>query len=75
MRVLESTAARLLRPGGWVGAEHADVQGESAAQVFLDERTLDRGARPPRPGRSCALRDGATGTMTPVSATVETSEQ
>jgi release factor glutamine methyltransferase len=36
MRVLESTAARLLRPGGWVGAEHADVQGESAAQVFLD---------------------------------------
>lgn len=36
MRVLEATAARLLRPGGWVGAEHADVQGESAAQVFLD---------------------------------------
>ena len=32
--VLESTAARLLRPGGWVGAEHADVQGESAARVF-----------------------------------------
>ena len=30
MRVLEATAARLLRPGGWVGAEHADVQGESA---------------------------------------------
>jgi release factor glutamine methyltransferase len=36
MRVLEVTAARLLRPGGWVGAEHADVQGESATQVFLD---------------------------------------
>ncbi len=35
MRVLESTAARLLRPGGWVGAEHADVQGESAPQVFV----------------------------------------
>jgi release factor glutamine methyltransferase len=35
MRVLEATAARLLRPGGWVGAEHADVQGESAAAVFL----------------------------------------
>ena len=34
MRVLEATAARLLRPGGWVGAEHADVQGESAAAVF-----------------------------------------
>ena len=25
---------RLLRPGGWVGAEHADVQGESAPAVF-----------------------------------------
>ncbi len=36
IRVLEATAARLLRPGGWVGAEHADVQGESARQVFLD---------------------------------------
>jgi len=36
MRVLEATAARLLKPGGWVGAEHADVQGESATQVFLD---------------------------------------
>ncbi len=36
IRVLESTAARLLRPGGWVGAEHADVQGESAARVFLE---------------------------------------
>lgn len=36
MRALEATASRLLRPGGWVGAEHADVQGESAAGVFLD---------------------------------------
>ena len=34
VRVLEATAARLLRPGGVVGAEHADVQGESAQQVF-----------------------------------------
>jgi release factor glutamine methyltransferase len=34
MRVLERVAARLLAPGGWVGAEHADVQGESAQQVF-----------------------------------------
>ena len=34
MRVLERTAARLLRPGGWVGAEHADVQGEAAPGVF-----------------------------------------
>jgi release factor glutamine methyltransferase len=36
MRVLEVTAKRLLRPGGRVGAEHADVQGEVAAAVFLD---------------------------------------
>ena len=34
MRALERTARRLLRPGGWVGAEHADVQGESAPAVF-----------------------------------------
>jgi release factor glutamine methyltransferase len=34
MRVLERRAAELLRPGGVVGAEHADVQGESAPAVF-----------------------------------------
>lgn len=34
IRVLEQRAARLLRPGGVVGAEHADVQGESAPAVF-----------------------------------------
>ena len=34
MRVLEGVASRLLRPGGVVGAEHADVQGESAPAVF-----------------------------------------
>ena len=34
MRVVERVAARLLRPGGWVGAEHADVQGASAPAVF-----------------------------------------
>ncbi|MFT4286634.1 peptide chain release factor N(5)-glutamine methyltransferase [Nocardioides sp.] len=34
MRVLERTAARLLRPGGVVGAEHADEQGEAAPAVF-----------------------------------------
>jgi release factor glutamine methyltransferase len=34
MRVLERVAARLLGPGGVVGAEHADVQGESAPAVF-----------------------------------------
>jgi len=34
MRVLERRARVLLRPGGRVGAEHADVQGESAPEVF-----------------------------------------
>ena len=34
MRVLEQTAWRLLKPGGVVGAEHADAQGESAPAVF-----------------------------------------
>jgi release factor glutamine methyltransferase len=34
MRVLEVTAARLLRPGGTVVAEHADLQGSSAPAVF-----------------------------------------
>ena len=35
LRVLETVAARLLRVGGVVGAEHADVQGESARAVFV----------------------------------------
>ena len=34
MRVLEARAALLLRPGGVVGAEHADAQGVSAPEVF-----------------------------------------
>jgi release factor glutamine methyltransferase len=34
MRVLAQRAAYLLRPGGVVGAEHADVQAESAPAVF-----------------------------------------
>ena len=34
IREVEAAAARLLRPGGWVGCEHADVQGQSAPQVF-----------------------------------------
>lgn len=35
LRVLEAVAARLLRPSGVVGAEHADVQGEAAPAVFV----------------------------------------
>ena len=36
MRVVERVAARLLRPGGLVVAEHADLQGASAPAVFAD---------------------------------------
>jgi len=35
IRVLEQRAALLLRPGGVVGAEHADAQGEVAPAVFV----------------------------------------
>ncbi|MGA8209943.1 MAG: peptide chain release factor N(5)-glutamine methyltransferase, partial [Nocardioidaceae bacterium] len=35
MRVLERVGARLLRPGGVLGAEHADVQGQAAPAVFV----------------------------------------
>jgi release factor glutamine methyltransferase len=34
MRVVERVASRLLAPGGLVGAEHADLQGDSAPSVF-----------------------------------------
>jgi release factor glutamine methyltransferase len=34
IRVVQARAALLLRPGGVVGVEHADVQGESAPAVF-----------------------------------------
>jgi release factor glutamine methyltransferase len=36
IRVVERRAALLLRAGGVVGVEHADVQGESAPAVFTD---------------------------------------
>ncbi|MDQ4006669.1 MAG: peptide chain release factor N(5)-glutamine methyltransferase [Actinomycetota bacterium] len=34
IRTVATAAARLLGAGGWVGCEHADVQGESAPAVF-----------------------------------------
>ena len=34
-------AAELLRPGGVVGVEHADVQGESAPAVFAAQGSWD----------------------------------
>ena len=35
LRVVADVAARLLRPGGWACAEHAEVQEESAPGVFV----------------------------------------
>jgi len=36
IRTVARVAARLLRPGGLLACEHADVQGETAVQVLLD---------------------------------------
>ena len=50
MRMIEATAWRLLKPGGVVGVEHADVQGESAPGVF-GERWSDVRDHPDLAGR------------------------
>jgi release factor glutamine methyltransferase len=36
MRLVEQTAGRLLRPGGWVVAEHGDLQGGSVPRIFAE---------------------------------------
>ena len=50
MRMIEATAWRLLKPGGVVGVEHADAQGESAPEVF-GERWADVRDHPDLAGR------------------------
>lgn len=42
IRVLAAVAARLLRPGGWVCAEHAEVQHVSAPRVFVAHGGFDQ---------------------------------
>jgi len=42
LRVLVASATRLLRPGGWVCAEHAEVQHESAPELFVRNGGFDR---------------------------------
>lgn len=42
MRVVARVAARLLRPGGWICAEHADVQRAGAQAVFVDHGGFDQ---------------------------------
>jgi release factor glutamine methyltransferase len=40
LKVVAQVAARLLRPGGWVCAEHAEVQSASAVDVFAATGTF-----------------------------------
>lgn len=42
IRVLTGVAARLLRPGGWVGVEHAEVQAESVPALFAGYGSYDQ---------------------------------
>lgn len=41
LRVVADVAARLLRPGGVLASEHADVQGDSAPGVLVDHGAFD----------------------------------
>jgi len=41
IRAAATTAARLLRPGGWLVVEHSDRQGESAPQVLAEAGFAD----------------------------------
>jgi release factor glutamine methyltransferase len=53
IRSVEATAARLLRPSGWVGCEHADEQEKTAAAVFAATgHWADIRDRPDLAGRS-----------------------
>lgn len=54
MRMIETTAWRLLKPGGVVGVEHADAQGEAAPAVFAvqtSRRWIEVRDRPDLAGR------------------------
>ena len=42
LRVVADVAARLLRPGGWACAEHAEVQERSAPEVFVRQGSFSQ---------------------------------
>ncbi len=66
IRLLERRASTLLRPGGLVGAEHADQQGESAPAVFAGTgRWVQITDHPDLAGRPRFVTARRTGTMTP----------
>ena len=66
VRVVERTAARLLRPGGLVVIEHADVQGETVPALLGARRRLAGRARPRGPHRPAPVHERRT--LRPVSA-------
>lgn len=51
VRAVERAAARMLRPGGLVGVEHADAQGESVPAVFRRPEWTDVADHPDLAGR------------------------
>ena len=61
IRAIAVRAADLLRPGGVVGVEHADVAGGVGAGGVRRPEPVGRGPRPPRPRRPAAVRHGSTG--------------
>ena len=64
IRIVTKVAARLLRPGGVLTFEHAEVQAESAPQVVLDSEHFaqirDRADLTGRPRFVTAVRNGRT---------------
>lgn len=60
MRVVAQVAKRLLRPGGWVCAEHAESQSEAVVEVFAQAggftRIIDREDLTARPRFVTAIR-------------------
>ncbi len=59
IKVVADTAARLLRPAGFVCVEHADVQGESAVAVLVGNGAVSvpGGTPPVPPGTFRGVRD------------------
>ena len=65
IRVLTRVAARLLRPGGWVAVEHAEVQAESVPALFAGhgsyEQVRDHRDLAGRPRFTTARKVGTAG--------------
>ena len=73
VRVVERVAARLLRSGGVVGVEHAEVQADAVPQVLRRHRPMDRRGRPSRPDPASPVHHGTPGRLAAVSTRYDTS--